>query len=330
MAALTRVALIGAAGGILALVLTACGTSGSSGSGVSNAPSPSVAPSGSGSAEPFAEAIIETGPGPVALAATSDSIWVELHRADLVAQIDPATNKQLGLTKVPVHCALAASGESVWATIAKRDQVWRFAASSPETAELYSVRSACGLAVDGDTAWVTSPHDGAVYLLQEGVPEPIRKIEVAPDIFDIALDDNSAWVTSESDGGTLWHIDRATYESRKVGSFPGVSADSTEIAFGSLWITSRDAGHLWKLDLATGSVLSTYDLKEPWGVAAAGDSLWITQLEGGLVELNPDTLEVRATQQLPYTWLAPPLSAFGSLWISALENDLVLRIPIDH
>jgi outer membrane protein assembly factor BamB len=330
MNVMTRRLRIGAAEGVLAVVLVACSASGSNGSAASIVASPSLAPNGSASAEPFAEAVIATGPGPVALAATSESIWVELHRADLVAHIDPATNQQLEITNIPVHCALAASGESVWATIAKRDQVWRFAASTGEKIELFDIRSACGLAVEGDTAWVTSPHDGAVYLLQEGVPEPIRQIDVAPDIFDIALDDKSAWVTSESDGGTLWRIDRSTYESQLVGAFPGVSADSIEVAFGSVWITSRSGGHVWKLDPTTGSVLGTFDLKEPWGVAAAGDALWITQVDGGLTELDPDTLEVRAKHQLPFPWLAPPLYAFGSLWISALEDDVVLRIPIDN
>jgi outer membrane protein assembly factor BamB len=186
------------------------------------------------------------------------------------------------------------------------------------------------VAVDGDTAWVTSPHDGAVYLLQEGAPEPIRKIDVAPDIFDITLDEGSAWVTSESDLGTLWHIDRGTYEVRRVGQFPGVTSDSTEIAFGFLWISSRPQGRLWKLDLTDGSVLGTADLHEPSGVTAAGESLWITQLDGALVELDPATLEIRSTQQFPYTWLGPPLYAFGSLWTSALEDDLVLRIRVDQ
>jgi hypothetical protein len=300
----------------------------SGGSAAGITPSPSFAPSHSASPDPFAEAIIETGPGPIALAATPKSIWVELHRADLVAEIDPATNQQVKTTHIPAHCALAASGEIVWATIAERDLVRRFTAGADEAYESFHIRSACGIAVEADTAWVTSPHEGAVYVLQEGVPEPIRRIDVAPEVFDIALDERSAWVASESGGGTLWQIDRATYEVRLAGTFPGVSSDSTEIAFGSLWLTARPQGHLWKLDLATGSVLGTIDLDEPWGVAAAGDALWITQLHGGLIELDPATLEIRARQQLPYTWPGPPL--FGSLWISALEDDLVLRVRVEE
>jgi hypothetical protein len=281
------------------------------------------------SPRPPTEAFVATGAGPIALAATSESIWVELHRADHVARIDPDTNQLVEDLDVPAHCALASSGDSVWATIAKRDQVTRFAASTGEALESFAVRDACGVAVDGDTAWVTSPGDQSVYVLQEGAAEPVRIVRVTLMIFDIVLDETSAWVTSEFYGGTLWRIDRATYEVTRVGDFADVGADSVEVAFGSLWLNSRPQGHLWKVDPADGSVLGQVDLRAPSGVVAVGHSLWITLYGGGLVELDPATLDVRSEVQLQYGSLGPPLYAFGSLWVAALENNVVLRIRVD-
>ena len=214
----------------------------------------------------------------------------------------------------------------MWATIAKESLVTRFAAATGEAVESWDVPDACGLTVEGNTAWVTSPGDGHVYVLQEGSPEPIQRIEVAPSIFDIALDETSAWVQSESEGGTLWRIDRATGLATMVGSFFG--ADAIEIAFGSVWLTARDQDHLWKLNPADGSVLGELDLIAPSGVAAAGDALWITLLSGGLVEINPDSLEGLSEEHLSYPYFSPPIYAFGSLWVSALENNEVLRIRI--
>ena len=247
-----------------------------------------------------------------------------------MARIDPGTNQQVEVLPVPSHCSLAASGEDVWATIAKRSLVTHFAASTGEAIESFDVPDACGLAVDGDTAWVTSPGEGAVYLLQEGHAEPIRRIGVAAMIFDIVLDETSAWVASESGAGTLWRIDRATYEVTRVGDFPGVGADPSEIAFGSLWLMSRTQGRLWKVDPADGSILGQVDLREPSGAVAVGDALWVTLYGGTLVELDPETLEIRSEQQLQYGYLSPPLHAFDSLWVSALENNVVLRIPVDE
>ena len=312
-------------GGVSALVLAACGATGIGGSAVSVSSSPSVVPS----ARPLIQALIETGPGPNGLTATSESVWVELHRDDLVARIDPVTNQQVEITGVPAHCAVAASGESVWATIAKRDLVRRLDASTGDVVDSFDVPGPCGLAVDSETAWVGSTRDRAVYVFQEGLAEPIHRIEVAADPFDIVLDETSAWVTSEADGGTLYRIDRASYEATLVGQFPGIGFDSAEVAFGSLWLNARDEGHLYKVDPADGSVVGQVDLPEPSGVVAVGDALWITLLGGGLVQLNPVTLEIRSHEQLPHGSLGPPLYAFGSLWVAALEDDLVMRIRVD-
>lgn len=319
-----------AAGGIATVILAACNASGSGGSVLSISPLPSLTPSVEPTSQPSLvppEAVVETGPGPITLAATSESIWVELHRQDLVARIDPATNQQVEITDVPVHCALAASGETVWATIAKQSKVTRFDASTGEAVESWDLAAACGVTAQGDTAWVTSPADAAVYVLQEGVAEPIQRIDVAADSFDVALDETSAWVSSESDGGTAWRIDRATYAATLVGKFPGV--DAVEVAFGAVWLTSRPQGHIWKLDPADGTVLGQLDLREPSGVVAIGDALWVILYQTGLVQLDPATLEIRSEERLPYGFLGPPVYAFGSIWSSALEANKVLRIRVN-
>lgn len=320
-----------AGGGVFILILAACSASGTGGSALNISPSPSLAPSVEPSSQPSLkpplEAVIETGPGPITLAATSGSIWVELHRADRVARIDPATNQQVEVTDVPVHCGLAATGETVWATIAKQNKVTRFDASNGQAVESWDVPAACGVTAEGDTAWVTSPDDGAVYVLQEGVAEQIKRIEVAPDSFDVALDETSAWVTSESDGGTVWRIDRATYEATLVGKFPGV--DAVEVAFGSVWLTARPTSHVWKVNPADGSIVGQLDLLEPAGVVAVGESLWVMLYGTGLVQLDPSTLEILSEERLPYGFLGPPVHAFGSVWSSALEANKVVRVRLD-
>jgi streptogramin lyase len=307
---------------ILAVGTAGCGSSGTASTAVSSLPSPSGDPT------PVpAELVIATGPGPIILTATSDSVWVELHRADSVARIDPTTNLQAEPLEIGVHCTLAASGNSVWATFFRMGTVTRFDATTGKALQSFDL-AACGLAVDGDTAWVTAPGDGAVYLLQEGAAEPIRRIALELTILDIALDETSAWVTSEIDGGALWRIDRSTYEATRIGQFPGL--DAVEVAFGSVWLTARSQSHLWKLDPADGSVLGELDLPQPSGVVPVDDALWITTYDGGLVELDPETLEIRSERELRYGNLGPPIYAFGSLWVSALEANAVLRVSLDR
>jgi hypothetical protein len=317
------------AGGVSALMLAACSAAGIGGSVVSISPSASSEPTPSAepSLNPAVEALVATGPGPIGLAASSESIWVELHRSDRVARIDPKTNEQVEITDVPVHCGLAASAEGIWATYHKLNRVTHIAAKAADGVESFDVPGACGLAVEGDAAWVASPDDGTVFILKAGVAKPLQRIKVAPMIFDLALDKKTAWVTSESDGGTLWRIDRSTYEATRVGDFAGL--DTAEVAFGSLWLTSRSLNHLWKVDLADGSVQGELDLLDVGGVVAVGETLWVT-LHGGLVELDPATLDLQKQEHLPYPYLGPPVYAFGSVWVAALENDVVVRLRVSE
>jgi glutamine cyclotransferase len=318
---------------VAGLILAACAGTSVTPSAVSISPSPSIKPSPSTPVGPApvppTEALVPTGDGPIALAASSASVWVELHREDRVARIDPNTNQQVEALDVPTHCALGASGDDVWTTIAKENLVTHFSASTGETLDTFQIDGACGIAVEGDTAWVESTAEGAVYVLQEGVAEPIQRIEVTPDPFDIVLDDTAAWVTSEAGGGTLWRIDRATYKGSLVGTFPGISFDSVEVVFGAVWLNARERDHIWKLDPSDGSVLAEADALAPSGVVAFGDSLWATLVDGGLVEFDPATLEQLSAQRLQYGSLGPPLYAFGSLWVSALENNTVLRVNVN-
>jgi hypothetical protein len=43
-------------------------------------------------------------------------------------------------------------------------------------------------------------------------------------------------------------------------------------------------------------------------------------------ELDPETVEIRSTQDLGYPFLALPIVAFGDLWVAALEHNVVLSV----
>src|SRR5687768_17104860 len=58
-------------------------------------------------------ATVDTGQGPISLTATDDGVWVELHRENRVARIDPETNEQATpLLDVSVHCDIEAAPDS--------------------------------------------------------------------------------------------------------------------------------------------------------------------------------------------------------------------------
>jgi outer membrane protein assembly factor BamB len=261
------------------------------------------------------------------LAATGDAIWVELHREDRVSRIDPTTNEQDLVTDVPVHCGIAASAAGVWAAHAHIDQLTRFDADTGEIIEQLEIPDACGLAVEGeDGLWVTSPGPGEVLEVRAGEPAPLRAIPVASPIFAVAVLPDAVWVAGEAAGGSLYRVDRATEAVTANIGLRGV--DEVKIISGALWASARFGNKIWKLDATTGEILAEVAVQAPSGLVEALGSVWATTQNGELLEIDPATLDVRATHSLRYRALAYPIFAFDSLWVAALESNLVLRVDL--
>src|ERR1044071_3936996 len=56
-------------------------------------------------------AIMTVANGPLTLAATEDTVWVESHRSNIVTRIDPAQDREVArLEDVPVHCMVISGG----------------------------------------------------------------------------------------------------------------------------------------------------------------------------------------------------------------------------
>ena len=271
-------------------------------------------------------ATVTTGAGPIFLTATDQAVWVELHRENRVARIDPETNEQAEVLKVPVHCEIAAAQSSVWATYYAEGLVSRFDVATGELVQQVPVPGACGIGVDGDSAWISSPDSGTLYRLVEGRDTPAESFPIGEAPFAVLPAERFVWVLSEADGGVLRRMHRATHKVTTVAELP--LADQAMLAFGHLWVTARDGGHLWKLDPTTGRVLDKRKMSMPTGMVSQGNRIWVTSQYGSVTAINPKTLKIVATADLGYPVLGPPIFAFGSLWTSALDENLVLRVDV--
>src|SRR5688572_4002861 len=125
-------------------------------------------------------ATVDTGQGPISLTATDDGVWVELHRENRVARIDPETNEQATpLLDVSVHCDIEAAPDSVWATIFDGNTVTRFDSTTGEVLQLFAIEGPCAVGVEGRSAWVTSPSTGTLYRLVEGRDQHVEEYQIA-------------------------------------------------------------------------------------------------------------------------------------------------------
>lgn len=282
-------------------------------------------------------AVVPVALGPINLAATSDSIWVESHRLNIVTRIDPMQNKEVARLKdAPVHCNVVSGGGFVWAAEAhtgggpnlKEGKVTKIDPASGVVLGSIELVTACGLAADDNDVWVTSPMDSKVVRYDAATLEERAVIPLGRDSFEIAIGPDAVWASGESGGGTVWRIDPAT---NQVVTSINIS-DSTPIgliaAFGSVWVGSRAKGVLYRIDPATNTVTETIKVNSSIGGIGVGqDAIWASGFgDGTIYRIDPATNSVSGSLSTRFSNLGPPLVALDSIWVAALDQNVVLRI----
>ena len=282
-------------------------------------------------------AIVPVASGPTTLAATSDSIWVESHRQNIVTRIDPSQNKEVErLEDAPVHCIVVSGGGFVWAAEAHSDgspgldegRVTKIDPASGAILGSIELATACGLAADDNDVWVTSPMLGQVVRYDAATLQERAVIPVGMDIFEIKIAPDAVWVMGASGGGTVWRIDPATNEIVASIKIADSSPVGLVVAFDSVWIPSRNKGVVYRIDPATNTITDTIEVNNSIGGIGAGpDAIWASGFgDGTIYRIDPATNSVSGSISTSYWNLGPPLVAFDSIWVGALDQNVVLRI----
>lgn len=294
---------------------------------------PSALPPTATPSKPGILAVVPVARGPITLAATSDALWVESHRLNIVTRIDPSQNKEVARLKdAPVHCSLFSGGGFVWASEANADsgagQVTKIDPASDAVVGSLDLNTACGLSADNNDLWVTSPMLGQVVRYDAATLQQRAVIPVGKDIFEVKIGPEAVWVSGESSGGMVWRIDPAT--NKVVASIP--TSDpypvGLEVAFGSVWVGSRGKGVIHRIDPATNTVTATIKVNDSIGGIGVGpDAIWASGFgDGTIYRIDPTTNSVTGSLATRYLTLGPPLVAFESIWVAALDDNAVLRL----
>jgi DNA-binding beta-propeller fold protein YncE len=282
-------------------------------------------------------AVVPVAPGPINLAATSDSIWVESHRGFIVTRIDPAQNKEVARLKdAPVHCNVASGGSFVWAAEAhtgggpnlKEGKITKIDPASGAVLGSIELATACGLAADNTDLWVTSPMLGQAVRYNADTLEERAVIPLGADVFEIAIGPEAVWASGESGGGTVWRIDPATNNVVTSINISDSTPSGLIAAFGSVWVGSRGKGLIYRIDPATNAVTETIQVNNSIGGIGVGpDAIWASGFgDGKIYRIDPSTNAVTSSLSTHFSNLGPPLFAFESIWVGALDQNVVLRI----
>jgi streptogramin lyase len=277
-------------------------------------------------------AFIPVADGPIGLAATSDAVWVEAHRANILTRIDPAQDLETDrLTDVPVHCGVAAGAGFVWTTQASSGTITKVDPATGEVVAKIRLGEACGIAADETGVWATSPGAGRAIRYDPETLDIQANVALGPLALAVAIDPDAVWVLGEADGGTLWRVDPGTNELVATIAVPVRFATGLAVGFGSVWVAGREERVVYRIEPATNAIAETIEMPGAIGGIGIGpDAVWASGFgDGTLHRIDPTTNEIGGSMSTGYGNLGPPLVAFESLWVAALDRNVVLRIDPD-
>jgi DNA-binding beta-propeller fold protein YncE len=274
-------------------------------------------------------AIVPVAFGPITLAATEDAIWVESHREDIVTRIDPLQNMEVARLKdVPAHCEVISGGGFVWAADAHQGRITKIDPDSNANLGTIEILDPCGLAADNADLWVARPSLGQAERYDAATLEKRALIPLGPLVFEIAIGPEAVWASGETDNGTVWRIDPATNQVLTSINISDPYPVGLAVAFDSVWVGSRDKGVIYRIDPATNTVTETIKVNNSIGGIGVGpDAIWAAGFgDGKVYRIDPATNAVSGSLSTSYGNLGPPLVAFESIWVGALDRNVVLRI----
>jgi streptogramin lyase len=267
--------------------------------------------------------------GPNTIAITRDRVWVELHRDNSLASVDPKTSAIATYPDVQVHCYIAGDGaDRVWTTYHIDSLVTLVDARSGKIAHTVTIPDACGVGATTSQVWVTSPSAGQIYRLDPATGAIRFKRAVDGSPFVVTPAGGLVYASGEGGGGWLEAIDPADGHSVGKRQVPDVElVDVVALGFDSLWVTGRTSTKLYRLDPRSLDIRATIEIgDEPSGVAVGRDAVWVAQLGGRLTRVDPATNAPTGRWSMPFTFLAWPTVAFGRLWLTSLDDNALISI----
>ena len=254
-------------------------------------------------------------------AVNSDALFVPLHSAGAVVQIDSKNNtadKPLVIGK-PSCGALAIAFESLWVPQCEAKSVARVSITHGNVTASMPLPIAspeAPIAVAAESVWLITDAKGVVSRIDPGTNAAVAEIYIAPKPVALAAQDDVVWVTSE-EGDLLTRINAHTNvvsETIKVGPRPGAVA----VGEAAVWTLNRGDGSVTRVDAKTNKVVTTIgigaDMKEA-ALAVGEGSVWLSARGVPIVRIDPRTN--RVVQRFTGAGGGAIVVAHGSLWIAA-------------
>lgn len=275
------------------------------------------------------EAIFQV-PGHPDWLAIDEHAWVSSAPSNLVARMDPKSDKVAALIAVGKEPGngLAIGFGSVWVPNCGDSTLTRIDVKTGVVTTTFPMTFASsegGIAVGAGSVWVLTDDRSTLARLDPTNNTIVAEIRVPKGSYAVAFGENGVFVTSSKEN-VLTRIDPKNHrivETTKVGPSPRFLA----VGEGAVWTLNQGDGSISKVDLKSNKVVATINAGIPGegGEIAVGEgSVWATSFEYPITRIDP--LQNKVVQQ----FFGPGGDAIrvgqGSVWLSNLREGNVWRM----
>ncbi len=275
------------------------------------------------------DAVFEV-PGAPDWIAIDESVWVSNQPKNIVARLDPKTNKVLAMIEVGKGpCSGLATGfGSLWVPLCGDQALARVDLKEGKVTTTIPIGigdSEGGLAAGTDSIWMITDKKGTLARIDPVTNKVVAEIQVPAGSFTVASGEGAIWVTGTA-SNVLTRVNPETnlvVESIPVGKAPRFLT----IGGGFVWTLNQTSGDVSKVDPKTNKLVETIEVgvPGPGGEIAFGEgSVWVTSFEFPISRIDPTTNKV--VQQFEGAGGDAIRVGLGSVWLSNIRAGNVWRI----
>lgn len=266
---------------------------------------------------------------------TDDSVWVTSSDPPSVHRIDPKTNKEVAVVKMPGEpCAGLAWGfGSVWVPLCGQTnslvRVDPASAAIVATLPFGPAAAEGGIAASSDSIWIVTDRNGTLTRIDPATSSVRQRISIAPGSYVPVYDAGLVWV-SGTDTNVVTAVDAAS--GKVLASVPvGPQPRFLTTGNGSIWTLNQGDGSVTRVDTQSKKAIATIPLGIP---GHGGDIAWGEGTVWATVFKVPLTAVDAKTNRPLRQWVGPGGDALryghGSIWITNNRAGLLLRIPYNE
>jgi virginiamycin B lyase len=275
------------------------------------------------------DAVFEV-PGDPDWLAIDEHAWVSSASKNLVARMDPMTNKVVALIPVGNEpgSGLAAAFGSLWVPNCGDSTMSRIDLKTGKVTAVFPMtfaNSEGGIAAGAGSLWIVADAKSTLARLDPTNNQIVAEIRIAPGSSAVVFGENSIFVSSTQES-VVTRVDPKTnliVEKIKVGPAPRFLA----VGEGSVWTLNQGDGSISRVDLKTNKIVATIEAGIPGdgGEIAVGEgSVWATSFGYPITRIDP------AINKVAQQFFGPGGDSIrvglGSVWLSNLRAGNVWRL----